>query len=472
MITELSFTNFKAWQSVKEMRLASITGLFGTNSSGKTSILQLLLLLKQTIESTDRAQVLEFGDEMGLTNLGSFRDTVYGHINPGTMTFGLDWSLPKPLVVTSPENRTHTLFSAKKLSLNCEIDENGSDHQLAVSQVEYCISRHKFIMGRKGSGGNKYELESILVPESESSKKDETEVDAGADFRFVRNTGRVWDLRAPIKFYGIPDQIYAYYQNAGFLSELQLAFETLFGQVYYLGPVREFPHRFYAWNGSEPADMGRSGGRVVDALLAARVRGAYISTGYKKRRMTLEERVASWLKELELIHSFKVEPVAQDSNIYQVRVQKTPSSAKVLITDVGFGVSQILPVLVLCYYAPKGSIILLEQPEIHLHPSVQSGLADVFIDAAKNRDVQIVVESHSEHLLRRLQRRVADETITADKTALYFCEAGNEGSKLNTLDVDQFGNITNWPKNFFGDEFGEIAKTTKAIMLRKKGMQG
>ena len=167
-----------------------------------------------------------------------------------------------------------------------------------------------------------------------------------------------------------------------------------------------------------------------------------------------------------------MEPVAQDSNIYQVRVQKTPSSAKVLITDVGFGVSQILPVLVLCYYAPKGSIILLEQPEIHLHPSVQSGLADVFIDAAKNRDVQIVVESHSEHLLRRLQRRVADETITADKTALYFCEAGNEGSKLNTLDVDQFGNITNWPKNFFGDEFGEIAKTTKAIMLRKKGMQG
>jgi len=73
VITELSFTNFKSWKSVEKMRLAPITGLFGTNSSGKTSVLQLLLMLKQTIESTDRAQVLAFGDEKSLTNLGSFR---------------------------------------------------------------------------------------------------------------------------------------------------------------------------------------------------------------------------------------------------------------------------------------------------------------------------------------------------------------------------------------------------------------
>ncbi len=174
---------------------------------------------------------------------------------------------------------------------------------------------------------------------------------------------------------------------------------------------------------------------------------------------------------LGLIYDFKVEPIAKGNNIYQVRVQKTPSSAGVLITDVGFGVSQILPVLVLCYYVPEGSIILLEQPEIHLHPSVQSGLADVFVDAAKNRNVQIVVESHSEHLLRRLQRRVADETITPADTSLYFCEATDTGSRLISLDVDLYGNIRNWPKDFFGDEFGEMAAITKAAMERKKGQQ-
>jgi predicted ATPase len=463
MITELSFTNFKSWQSVAKMRLAPITGLFGTNSSGKTSILQLLLMLKQTIESTDRAQVLEFGDEKNLTNLGSFRDAVYGHMKPGRMKFGLQWNLPKPLDVTSPEDRTRTLFSTDKLSFTCDVGENGSD-RFAVSRLEYGLPGHKFALARKGQSGGKYELSSEAAPELVHGSE--------PDFRFVHKPGRAWALPAPVKFYGFPDQVYAYYQNAGFLSELQLAFENLFGRLYYLGPLREFPQRHYGWKGSEPADMGRRGERVVDALLAARERGANISPGFRKTRLTLEQRVASWLKELGLIHSFSVEPVAKDSSIYQVRVQKTPSSAKVLITDVGFGVSQILPVLVLCYYAPEGSIILLEQPEIHLHPSVQSGLADVLIDAMKNRKVQIVVESHSEHLLRRLQRRVAEQTIAPEKTALYFCEANSESSKLNPLNVDLFGNITNWPETFFGNEFDEMSAITKAAMKRKKGMQG
>ena len=164
--------------------------------------------------------------------------------------------------------------------------------------------------------------------------------------------------------------------------------------------------------------MGRRGERVVDAMLSARNTGSGHISRLREKRLTLEQRVARWLQDLGLIHSFAMEPVAQDSSIYQVVVQKTPSSAKVLISDVGFGVSQILPVLALCYYAPEGSIILLEQPEIHLHPSVQSGLADVLIDAMKNRKVQIVVESHSEHLLRRLQRRVAEQTVSPEETAL------------------------------------------------------
>jgi predicted ATPase len=458
MLTQLSLDNFKSWKKIKEMRLAQITGLFGTNSSGKTSILQLLLMLKQTIESSDRAQVLEFGDEKSLTNLGSFRDAVYGHEKPGTIEFSLSWKLAKPVVVSDPKSKTKTLFSGDQLAFRCILGENGGD-RLAVSSLVYDLGNSHFSLKRKGQSGAKYELTAQGV------------TGQGEEFRFVHAPGRVWDLPTPVKFYGFPDQVYAYFQNAGFLSKLQLEFENLFGRVYYLGPLREFPQRHYAWKGSEPADMGRRGERVVDAMLASQQRGSYISPGYKRKRQTLEERVAHWLKVLGLIHDFKVEPIAQGSNIYQVRVQKTPSSAYVLITDVGFGVSQILPVLVLCYYVPPGSIILLEQPEIHLHPSVQSGLADVFIDAMRNRNVQVVVESHSEHLLRRLQRRIAEQAITPEQTALYFCEVTETGSRLQGLDVDLFGNIRNWPKDFFGDEFGEMAAITKAAMERKREQQ-
>jgi predicted ATPase len=218
--------------------------------------------------------------------------------------------------------------------------------------------------------------------------------------------------------------------------------------------------------------MGRRGELAIAALLASRERGEKISRGKGSKRLTLEEYVAWWLRELKLIHTFRVEPISKDGNLYQVRVQQAQGAPEVLITDVGFGVSQILPVLALCYYVPEGSIILMEQPEIHLHPSVQAGLADVLIDAAKIRRVQIIIESHSEHLLRRLQRRVAEEKIASDEIALYFCDMVGGTSQLTPLQLDLFGRIANWPAGFFGDEFGEMAAMTEAAMERKKQAQG
>ena len=122
----------------------------------------------------------------------------------------------------------------------------------------------------------------------------------------------------------------------------------------------------------------------------------------------------------------------------------------------------------LCYYVPEGSTIILEQPELHLHPSVQAGLADVFIDVIKNRNVQILLESHSEHLLRRLQRRLAEEQIGNDDIALYFCENEEGESTLTRLETDMFGAIKNWPQDFFGDITGDVVSAIDAGYERKK----
>jgi predicted ATPase len=180
--------------------------------------------------------------------------------------------------------------------------------------------------------------------------------------------------------------------------------------------------------------------------------------------------VARWLKELNLIHSFRLQPIAENRRDYEILVQRSPNSAEVLITDVGFGVSQILPILVLCYYVIQGATVIFEQPEIHLHPSVQAGLADVFIDVIKTRNLQIIIESHSEHLLRRLQRRIAEEKdgFTNEDAALYFCNMSDDGaSSLVPLELDPFGNISNWPDGFFGDEMGDLVAMTEAAMKRQ-----
>ena len=127
------------------------------------------------------------------------------------------------------------------------------------------------------------------------------------------------------------------------------------------------------------------------------------------------------------------------------------------LTDAGFGVSQVLPALVLLYYVPEGSTVLMEQPEIHLHPSVQSGLADVILTVARTRNVQVIVESHSEHLLRRFQRRIVEGEMAPDDVKLYFTSMAKGSAQLRSLELNEFGEFRNWPENFFGDELGEIS---------------
>jgi len=276
-------------------------------------------------------------------------------------------------------------------------------------------------------------------------------------------------LPPPVKCYGFPDEATGYYQNTGFLSEFALAFEQLFSGVAYLGPLREHPHRTYVWAGARPTDVGLRGEQAVAALLAARAAGLKSPQGQGKGRRyhPIERRILDWMKEMGVARSMGLEPIAKGRKDYEVKVRTTSKSAEVLITDVGFGVSQVLPVLVLCYYVPKGSTLILEQPEIHLHPRVQAILADVFIDVIKNRGVQILVESHSEHLLRRLQRRIAEEKVAPSQTALYFCEMGRTASQISRLQLDLFGNINNWPADFFGDELGNLASMTIAATQRR-----
>lgn len=448
MLTELSLKNFKSWKEIDRMRIAPITGLFGTNSSGKSGILQFLLLLKQTAESADRRIVLDFGDEYAKVNLGNFRDMIYGHNEKSCLDFSISWKLFKPLCPYDSYNQKK-LEGADVMKFETKVVKEGQ--KLKVENFKYTLGTcGAFGMEKENGQSNKYNLF------CESDK-----------FQFKRKQGRVWPLPAPIKFYGFPDEANTYYQNADFVSDLQLELTQMLGRLFYLGPLREYPKRHYTSKGTTPSDMGPKGEYVIDAILAARQKGAYISPGFRRRKRTLEESVAFWLKKLGLIYSFKVEPIAKDSNLYQVKVKRGSHSSEVLITDVGFGVSQVLPVLVLCYYVDEGSTILLEQPEIHLHPSVQMGLADVFIDVMKNRNIQIILESHSEHLLNRLQRRLAEEEITADDVALYFCDTGQAASRLNLLQVDLYGNIENWPPDFFGSQFDEITARQEAQLKRK-----
>ena len=317
--------------------------------------------------------------------------------------------------------------------------------------LEYAFGGMLFRLARKRGSETSFDL--VAVPAER--------------FRFIRNRGRAWRLPGPLWSYAFPDQARTYFQNASFLADLETAYEEQMDGLYYLGPLREY----YLWSGARPATVGVKGEETIGAILAMTAEGEQRNVGYKARLRPFQEIVAHWLAELGVIHDFRVEEIVSGSNRWQARVITRKGGAEVLLTDVGFGVSQVLPVVTLLQYVPPGSTVILEQPEIHLHPLAQATLADVIINAVTHRALQIIVESHSEHLQLRLQRRVAEEKIGSGDVTLYFCDITDGGSILERLQLDLFGKIENWPTNFMGDAFGEAAEAEKARLRRMAAAQ-
>ena len=455
MIRHVNLKNFKAWRELDIELGPRVTGLFGTNSSGKSSLIQFLLMLKETKNNPDRNIVLDFGKPGGVINLGGFGDVIQRNDKSQKLEWELSWDgMGKPYPVTDEDE---VQFDYKEVSIRSVVGMANPEESksLKTQSMHYTITDED--IGQETTFGIEPN------PDQENS------------FRFVQKQSgdespRYADLNdGPIKTHLFPGQARFYIQSErpNILSHLEVDYEILMNRIFYLGPLRDYPHRQYNWSGGSPYDVGARGESTINAILAASEKGKAFQMKKGSRKRSFQEVVAMRLKEMGLIHSFSVAEIAKGSNIYQAKVSVGKKSPKVLLTDVGFGVSQVLPVIVLLSHVPERSTVILEQPEIHLHPEVQSGLADAIVGIAETRDLQVIVESHSEHLLRRLQRRVADETIPADLVKLYFVSQESGEARLSDIGLNEYGEIKNWPEHFFGDEMGEIAETRKAAIKRK-----
>ncbi|HBH27489.1 MAG: DUF3696 domain-containing protein [Desulfofustis sp. PB-SRB1] len=463
MLKQLRIQNFKGWKDTGTIRMAPISLFFGANSSGKSSIGQFLMMLKQTVESPDRKVVFYPGGKNSAVQLGSYQEMVFHRDPENKITFDYRWSLPEILKFKDPV--TGQSFTGDNLSFHAEVGLGDKDqHTLVLDQLKYELLEEE-------------ESRLSIGMERKSGAKSEYKVDA-TNYTLKRKQGRPWMPGAPVRFYGFPDEVVAYHQNADFVQTLNLRHEKLYRTLCYLGPLRTKAERLYSWTGMEPENVGYAGENTVAAILAARNRKISLFKPGAKRASPakpFEEIIALKLKEMGLIEEFKVNAISEQRQEYEVKVRTKGSRDWVDLPDVGFGISQVLPVLVQCFYAPARSIILMEQPEIHLHPNAQSALADVMIDVinsrenGSDRDIQLVIETHSEHFLRRLQRRIAENAVPQEKVSAYFANIATTPATLEPLQIDLFGNIWNWPENFFGDEMGDIAEQAKAAL--KKRMQ-
>lgn len=460
MLNHLQIKNFKAWQDTGPVRLAPLTVIFGANSSGKSSLGHLLLALQQTVRSSDRRRALHLGDADSLVDLGTFIDCLHGHDASRQLELELGWQLPQPLALQDPlasqgEYRGNALRLAAAWSA-------GARQQPELRSVEYLLQQD----------GAKV-LDVLLQRRDESSFSLMSE-----HYNFEFQAGKEGWLEPPEKFYRLADASLARLRNAGFMADFALATESLFHQLAYIGPLRKQPRRVYSWSGETPENVGTEGEFTVAALLAAQYQGRTLSTSPNSVAQPLAQVLADWLQRLGVIHDFSVQALAAGRKEYEVLVRTHPAAPPVPLTDVGFGVSQVLPVLVQALYAAPQSTVWIEQPEVHLHAQVQAELADACIAAVQAcengqpREVQLIIESHSEHFLNRLQRRIAEGGIAANDVAVYFCRRAGAATELDPLRLNDYGEIENWPENFFGDEMADIAGRTLAAMQRRKAVGG
>ncbi len=458
MLRKIGLSNFKGWREL-DIDLAPITLLFGVNSSGKTALLQALLLLKQTANSFDPKQHINFGGgPRDYVDFGSYQDLVYGHDTKRPIGLSLSWGLSMPFPIFERRMDDDAASYKPRVYQARSIDYAVSwrlDKDIFIETLDYVagLADHApYSVKVKHYEGDRYIVKSPRFSDAKAEKQ-------LTGFENVPEELETVDT--PGSCYILPDEIIDKFGEYDPFSVwlFNREFESLMNNLLYLGPLRQYPKRYYQWTGERKSQVIEPDGADAMAALISAARD----------NESLQDDVTNWLKRLGLVDDFSIKSTDARERFYEVTVKIDDNKSALM--DVGFGVSQVLPVVAMLLSAPPGSIVLLEQPELHLHPNAQSALADLMLHAAEKRGLQLIVESHSEHLLRRLQRRIAEAEQTfarPENIKMYFCAPSEEGSTICQVEVDKYGQIANWPPNFMGDISGDLHEMLKAALDQRQ----
>lgn len=563
MISKINFKNYKAFKC-GEINLKPITILLGANSVGKSSIMQLILMLQQTV--IDSSYKSAFRLHGGHVNLGEGKNLVYQQKTENILEVGFefeDLSLTRMFNegIGSGINRDlyfiystilHTLGSvgSNRISFRKAGKKSASSgkvknilHDVAIEyedintlerepflnlidEIEKLINEHPNINMDKIFQNSYYIFNSFANAKVNSS--------FDAKIRFVERKSEfvlLFDYFREIKYYNLNSKFNIDYSLAvtdkailikkvelknkskiiygiefdvnGDTNSLKYIYSDFFKKIHlddgtyfhlkslakstgtifsfvreeepegpefinsilcstfinlmsqvneaisknfkndninYVSPLRAHPKRYYFLDKSNNvANVNTFDGDAIAEIL--------------KENSVLSKKVNKWLERFNL-HA----DVKHLHNIIH-RLVIRQNSLDLDITDVGFGISQILPVIIQGLLSKKKSLTLIEQPEIHLHPKMQAELADLFCDIALE-DSKIVkyllIETHSEYLLKRLRRRISEGSLSKDMVSIYLVNpsADSNGSEIKELPISESGQFE-WPVDFYGGDLLE-----------------
>lgn len=500
LISRLTLENFKSIGNRAEVELAPITLLYGPNSAGKTSVLQSLLLLKQSFAFAERAggapRLVTQGD---LVDLGSYGALIHGHDEDRTLALGVEFTpldrrgpvalagpryfelrFGRPASAAGPQQQTVTV-GAEGMSFKFSIDRSAEpvddsqqERQLFVSDSdpeEMLRFVERFgLRGAETRRASRADLPRTWQMGDTSAQRVRRDVE---EFRLWLVGEKRSALLPPadgrLRFSGdfFPRTFEAEQADerrpragtgAGVAAGLLLAdglatpgteLQAVLGELSYLGPLREPPSRFHDLSSAAGAGIGSRGEHVASHLYW---------------NETVLDEVNEWLEQLAVPYELRVIPVSSAEGVVAIGdviamvLRHRRSGFDVTPKDVGFGISQLLPIVVQLVNA-RHAVTLVEQPEIHVHPALQAKLGDLLIDAtAEERGNQVIVETHSEHLMLRLQRRIRLGQLDPDRVSVIYVDSDEDGaaviSQLRLADDGEF--IDPWPNGFFAERLEEV----------------
>lgn len=437
MLIHLKLENFKIWRTTGPIRLAPITLLLGTNSSGKSSLIQSLLLVRQTVKGDDPNLDLNLGnpDANDSVTLGQFKDLHCRHGAASESTL------------------------ATQVGIEFRWSENGAAEGSTLFSARY----------NKGPSGSA-ELEFLRLGQDEQSfsvQRRKPGIYRLSLATQARPVGQSADFRPQRSFAFSASTLNKLGEKGEVIRKIGPALLDELGRIIYLGPVRRMAQRDYVWTGRMPAHIGDDGAKAVDALIASGVALQYA----QKRKQELPpeaqlfQQTIHWLKSMNLADGLSIRSLGGSAR-YELMIENDGQASN--LKDVGVGVSQVIPVIVAALFARPGHIVIVEEPESHLHPLAQSKLAELLVQVSKERNVQFIVETHSEHLFRRMQTLIAKQQLMPKEAAMYFVEREGKVARLRPLKLDDFGRVKNWPEGFFGDALGETREQARVMFVRQQ----
>lgn len=449
---EFRWEKFRAFKDTGWIEIKPITIFIGPNASGKTSLLQPFLILGQTLESADESlPLMTTGDYV---NAGTFRDIIHNHEPGENIRFSLRF-IPKKTI----KRKEIKIGSIPPAYISLVFGQKGK----VMPQLNHYLVKDalgRVLLKRELRDNGNYSLDFCKkFPKSTSKdKRIYKNILNQKPKQFIFQDRPIYReelslmtegkkaISKGIKF----SRAVTLYLAVTFFIERRLS--NFLNSIRYIGPLRESPKRYYEFRGEHHPEVGPCGEFVHSVLFRMK--------GLRKERRMLNR----WLRYFELAK--EIECKLKEENLIQLLVKPIEKDIMVSIADTGFGLSQLLPLIVQSIIARKDDIIMTEQPEIHLNPKLESRLADFFASMVKN-EKNFIIETHSEHFVLRLRTLIKKGDISPSDVGIYFTESVGKENKVRRIEIDENGEFpkNNWPKGFFEEALTESLKF--ATMKRK-----